>query len=74
MIKHIVRDKLMSLIKQNIANKAGYTATSCVRVGRGEYARFPTFRLVLTDRRTDGLTDQWTDGRTKLLIELRVRN
>ena len=26
-------------------NKAGYTATSCEWVGRGENARFPTFRL-----------------------------
>ena len=51
-------------------NKAGYTATSCGRVGRGGYARFPTFRLVLTDRRTNGPTDR----RTKSHIELRVRN
>ena len=29
-------------------NKAGYTAISCGRVGRGGYARFPTFQLVLT--------------------------
>ena len=41
-------------------NKAGYTATSCGRVGRGRYECFPTFRLVLTD----GPTDQWTDGPT----------
>jgi len=35
-------------------NKAGYTAnTSCGRVGRGGNARFHTFRLVLTDGRTD---------------------
>ena len=33
-------------------------------------ARFTTFRLVLTDGRTDG----WTGGRKKPLIELRVRN
>ena len=62
-------------------NKAGYTAISCGRVGRGGYARFPTFqldhygptdtfRLVVTDGPTKGLTD----GRTKPLIELRVRN
>ena len=55
------------------SNKAGYTATSCGRVGRGGNVRFPTFRL---DRYgpTDGLTDGPTDGRTKPLIELRVRN
>ena len=52
-----------------LRNKAGYTATSCGRVGRGGNARFPTFRL-------DGYgrTDGPTDGRTKPLIELRVRN
>ena len=48
-------------------NKAGYTATSCGRVGRGGNARFHTFQL---DHWTDGLTD----GRTKPLIELRIRN
>ena len=36
--------------------------------GQGGYARFPNFRLVLMDRRTD----QRTDGRTKPLIESRV--
>ena len=41
-------------------------ATSCKQVGRGGYARFSTFRLVLTDGPTD--------GQTKPLIELRVRN
>ena len=52
-------------------NKAGYTAnTSRGRVGRGGNARFPTFRPVLTDRQTDGQTNGWT----KPLIELRVRN
>ena len=35
-------------------------------VGRGGNARFHTFRLVFTDGRTN--------GRTKALIELRVRN
>ena len=39
-------------------NKAGYTATSCGQVGRGGNARFHTFRLVLTDRRTDRQTDK----------------
>ena len=39
-------------------NKAGYTATSCGQVGRGGNARFHTFRLVVTDRRTDGRTDK----------------
>ena len=33
-------------------------AISCGRMGRGGYARFPTFRLVLTDQRTDGRTDK----------------
>ena len=55
-------------------NKAGYTATSCGQVGRGGNARFHTFRLVLTDRRTYRRTDGRTDGWTKALIELRVRN
>ena len=48
-------------------NKAGYTATSCRRVGRGGNARFPTSRL---DHY--GPTDGQTDGRTKPLIDLRV--
>ena len=39
-------------------NKAGYTTTSCGQVGRGGNARFHTFRLVLTDRRTDRRTDK----------------
>ena len=48
-------------------NKAGYTAnTSCGRVGMGGNACFHTFRLVFTDRPTD--------GQTKALIELHVRN
>ena len=51
---------------EDASNKAGYTATSCGRVGRGGYARFPTFRLVLMDGRAE--------GRTKPVIELRVRN
>ena len=41
-------------------NKAGYTATSCGWVGRGENARFPTFQLERdkpTNRQTDGLTN-----------------
>ena len=38
-----------------------------------ENARFPTFQLDDL-RRTDGPMDQRTDGRTKALIELRVRN
>ena len=48
----------MYVIIEQQKNKAGYTATSCGRVGRGGNARFPTFRLVLTDRRTDGWTDK----------------
>ena len=48
-------------------NKAGYTAISCGRVGRGGNKRF---RLVFTDQPTN----RRTDGRTKPLIELRVRN
>ena len=42
-------------------NKAGYTATSCGRVGRGGNARFPTFRL---DHY--GPTDGPTDGQSLL--------
>ena len=49
-------------------NKAGYTATSCGRVGRSGNARFPTFQL-----ERDGPTDGPTDGRTKPLIEMRGR-
>ena len=41
-------------------NKAGYTATSCGRVGRGGNARFPTFQLE-RDRPTDQPTDRRTD-------------
>ena len=44
----------------DLKNKAGYTATSCGRVGRSGNARFPTFGLDgygPTDRRTDGRTD-----------------
>ena len=44
-------------------NKAGYTATSCGRVGRGGNARFPTCRLDGYGR-TDRRTDRRTDGRT----------
>ena len=60
----------MNLKSKLNVNKAGYTATSCGRVGRGGNARFHTFRLVVTDGPTDGPTD----GRTQALIELRVRN
>ena len=52
-------------IENLIINKAGYTATSCGRAGRGGNTRFPTFRLE---------RDQPTDGRTEPLIELRVHN
>ena len=46
-------------------NKAGYTATSCGRVGRGGNARFHTFELDYY-RRADGWTDQRTDGQSLL--------
>ena len=46
-------------------NKAGYTATSCGRVGRGGNARFPTFQLG-RDRPTDQRTDGPTDGESLL--------
>ena len=45
---------------KKVENKAGYTATSCGRVGRGGNARFHTFELDhyrRTDQRTDGRTD-----------------
>ena len=61
---------MMETITNLVKNKAGYTAISCGRVGSGGNARVPTFRLVSTDRPTD----RPTDGRTKPLIELRVRN
>ena len=51
-------------------NKAGYTATSCGRVGRGGYASFPAFRL----DHLYGPMDGPRDGQTKPRIELRVRN
>ena len=58
-------------IEKQVNNKAGYTAISCGRVGRGGNARFPTFRLDgygptdgPTDRPTDGPTDQRTDRQT----------
>ena len=60
--------------KKKKKNKAGYTAISCGRVGRGGYACFLTFRLVLTDGQTDGPTDGPTDGRTEPLIELSIRD
>ena len=42
-----------------MVNKAGNTAnTSCGRVGRSGNACFHTFRLVLTDQRTNGQTDK----------------
>ena len=44
-------------------NKAGYTATSCGRVGRGGNARFPTFQLE-RDGPTDRPTDRPTDGQS----------
>ena len=50
-------------------NKAGYTATSCGRVGRGGNACFRTFR-----RECDGPTDRRTDGRTKRVLESRARD
>ena len=46
-----------------MANKAGYTAISCGRVGRSGNARFPTFQLD-DPGRTNGPTDQRTDGWT----------
>ena len=54
----------MWLNKHNLVkNKAGYTATSCGRVGRGGNARFHSFELDHY-RRTDQRTDRRTDGRT----------
>ena len=44
---------------KTIKNKAGYTAISCGRVGRGRNARFPTFQL---DHH--GPTNQPTNQRT----------
>ena len=56
---------IVNLIYQQQSNKAGYTAnTSCGRVGRGGNACFHTFRLVLTDGRTDILRDGLRDGPT----------
>ena len=68
--KDLHRDKWKHLKK----NKAGYTAISCGRVGRGGNARFPTFQLDRLYGPTNRPTDRPTDGRTKPLIELRVRN
>ena len=46
--------------KKKKKNKAGYTATSCRRVGSlGGNARFSTFQL-----ERDGATDQRTEERT----------
>ena len=60
---------IKSTVKWEI-NKAGSTAnTNCGRVGRGGNTRFPTFQL-----ERDRPTNRPTDGRTKALIELRVRN
>ena len=46
-----------------MGNKAGYTAISCGRMGRGGNTRFPTFQLE-RDGPTDQPTDQPTNGRT----------
>ena len=54
---------LFSTPSNMFLNKAGYTANTCCRwVGRGGYARFPTFQLVLMDQQTEGRMDQRTDG------------
>ena len=47
-------------------NKAGYTATSCGRMGRGGNASFHTFWLIIMDQQTDGRTDGRTDGQSLL--------
>ena len=64
------RKTTTTIIATTDNNKAGYPATSCGRVGRSGYARFPTFRL----DHLYGPTNQRTDGRTKPLIEFHVRN
>ena len=51
------RQECRSMNMRERGNKAGYTATSCGRVGTGGNAHFPTFRLAHTDGRTDGQTD-----------------
>ncbi|MEE3021387.1 MAG: hypothetical protein VX367_01985 [SAR324 cluster bacterium] len=57
------RGKIKKRRKKRNVNKAGYTAkTSCGRAGRSRHACFHMFRLVLTDRWTDGLTDRRTNG------------
>ena len=50
---------------EDVSNKAGYTAISCGRVGRGRNARFPTFQL---DHHgpTNQPTDRPTDGQSLL--------
>ena len=50
-----------------LVKKVGYTAISCGRVGRGGNARFPTFDSIITDQRTNGLTNGQTDGQSLLL-------
>ena len=52
-------------------NKVGYTATSGGQVGRGDII-VPTFSHFST--RSNGPMDQLTNGWTKPLLELRVRN
>ena len=54
-------------------NKSGYTAISCGRVGRGGNAHFHSFSIHACQR-TNRPTNGRTDGRTKPLIELFVRN
>ena len=54
---------------EKIINKAGYTAISRVRVGRGSNAQKSSKKLFFTkasrtDRPTDRPTDGPTDGRT----------
>ena len=68
----LFKERMMKKKDQYLLNnKAGYTAISCRRVGRGGNTRFPTFQL---ERSTNQPTDRPTDGRTKPFIELRVRN
>ena len=62
---------MMTTTMMTNPNKAGYTATSCGRVGRGGNARFPTFRLDHYGP-MDGPMDGRTNGPTKALMELRV--
>ena len=58
-----LKEKNKLFLSCEYKKKAGYTATSCGRVGRGRNAHFPTFQL-----ERDGPTDRRTCPQLKSII------